>query len=401
MTGRILSGLLFCIMLSLAACGNHEDAGVSTTEANSSSPNVLQLPEGVEDRIRTAEVTLEPAQSGLTLSGKVAYGEDRYSRISSALQGRVLRVHVKLGDRVKMRDVLATIESPEIASAYSEFVKEHSDLSYAKRAFELARDLYAIKALAQKDLKQAENDFIKAQAEYRRAGERLLALQVPPEELKKPIEQQTITSQYQIRSPIAGTVVERMITPGQSVGGDANQVLFVVAELTQVQVVADVYEKDLGLFKVGQSATVIVEAYPGVIFSAVVSSIGDVVDPISRTIKVRALVNNEDLRLKPEMFARLNVKLEEGLPFPLIPQDSVLEIDGKMYVYVIQDNKPIKREVKTGSLSGEKIAIVEGLALGERIVTHGAVLLKGEDMKSEESGPAEHTLIFPASMLHT
>ena len=393
MTRWFLCAFLLNFTIVIAACGNNEDAGPSTTEANSAQPKYSAgpFPDGLAERFNTAEVTLEPVQSGLTLSGKVAYGEDRYSRISSALQGRVLKIYVKLGDRTHAGDVLATIESPEIASAYSEFVKEHSDLTYARRAYELAKDLYNIKALPQKDLKQAENDFIKAQAEFRRAGERLLALQVPREELKKPIEQQTITAQYQIRSPITGTVVERMITPGQSVGGDANQVLFVVADLAKVQVVADVYEKDLGLFKVGQSATVTVEAYPGVTFPAVIAAIGDVVDPSTRTIKVRASVNNDGLRLKPEMFARLNVKLTEGLPYPLIPQEAVLEIDGKIYVYVIQNDHPQKREVRIGHASGEKIAVLDGLTPGERIVTKGAVLLKGEDMKSEEAGPTEQS----------
>lgn len=388
---RVLTTCLFSLAIALAACENHEEVSLSTTEANTAQPQDPGEPDQhqLADRITTAKVTLESTQSGLTLSGKVAYGEDRYSRISSALQGRVLKIQVKLGDHVHVGDVLATIESPEIAAAYSEFIKENSDLTYAKRAHELAKDLYGIKALPQKDLKQSENDFIKAQAEYRRAGERLLALQVPLGELKKPLEQQRITSQYQIRSPIDGTLVERVITPGQSVGNDANQVLFVVADLSKVQVVADVYERDLGLFKVGQSAMVNVESYPGVTFPAVIAAIGDVVDPGTRTIKVRASVNNVLLRLKPEMFARLNVQLTDDLPYPLIPQEAVIEIGGKMYVYVMEHDRPLKREVKIGHPSGEKIAVLEGLTSGERIVIKGAVLLKGEEMKSEESGQSE------------
>lgn len=393
------AGFFFAFLLTfvLWSCGENKQTDSLPPKAQESP--TLQHAEG-QDQIVTTQVTLEPAQSVLTLSGKVAYGEDRYSKISSALQGRVLRVHVKLGDRVLPGEVLATIESPEIASAYSEFVKEHSDLTYARRAYELAKDLYNIKALPQKDLKQAENDFIKAQAEFRRAGERLLALQVPPEELKKPLEQQTITSQYQIRSPIAGTVVERIITPGQSVGGDANQVLFVVADLQKVQVVADVYEKDLGLFKVGQTATVSVESYPGVTFPAVIAAIGDVVDPTTRTIKVRAWVNNEDLRLKPEMFARLNVKMTEGLHFPLVPQEAVLEMDGAMYVYVMEQGHPVKRKVKIGHPSGDKISILEGVSPGDQIVTKGAVLLKGEEMKDAESGEQSEIPVHTADRHH-
>lgn len=380
-----LVGLVF-----LAGCKD-KDQSASLSSETSVKEHASQrtAPSPVSSQIPTMEVMLGPAQSILTLSGKVAYGEDRYSRISSALQGRVVKLHVKLGDHVSAGDVLATIESPEIAAAYSEFIKEQSELVFARRAFELAKDLYQIKALPQKDLKQAENDLVKAQAEFRRAGERLLALQVPLQELQKPIEKQTITSQYQIRSPIAGTVVERAITPGQSVSGDPGQVLFVVADLAKVQVVADVYEKDLGLFKVGQAAAVTVEAYPGTNFPAVIAAIGDVVDPVTRTIKIRAWVNNEAVKLKPEMFARLSVKLTDGMPFILVPQDAVLEIDGKMYVYVVQgDAPPMKREVRVGHPSGDQITILEGLSPGEHIVTKGTVLLKGEEMKQQQGGPS-------------
>ena len=108
-----------------------------------------------------------------------------------------------------------------------------------------------------------------------------------------------------MKSPLTGTVVERAVTPGQSVGSDASQVLFTVADLDRLQVVADVYERDLALVKVSQVGRINVEAYPGKDFASVVASIGDVVDPNTRTIKVRAWVDNQEQHLKPEMFARL------------------------------------------------------------------------------------------------
>ncbi len=338
-------------------------------------------------QIITAPVALGPSHPVLSLAGKVSYGEDRYSKVSSALVGRVQKIHAKLGDFVQAGGRLVTIESPEIASAYSEFIKEHSDLSYAYRAYGLAKDLYEIKALPQKDLKLAENDFIKAKAEFRRARERLLSLQVPKEELEKPLSQQTITSSYQIYSPIAGTVVDRTVTPGQSVNGDPTQVLFTVADLSQVQVIADVYEKDLGLVKVNQEATVSVEAYPDIGFPARISTIGDLVDPTTRTIKIRAVVNNADHKLKPGMFARLNVRLSHESAVSLIPQDAVVEIDGNMYVYVAQGpNRYVKRSVKMGLPSGGQVAILDGLQVGEQIVVKGTVLLKGQDMNQEAVG---------------
>ncbi|MGD9849942.1 MAG: efflux RND transporter periplasmic adaptor subunit [Nitrospirales bacterium] len=393
--------LILClIVLGVVGCGQESTSETSAANDPShpaSDKSASSHPES-KGQIVTAPVTVGPASPVLALAGKVSYGEDRYSKISSALVGRVQKIHGQLGNFVKAGELLVTIESPEIASAYSEFIKENSDLSYAQRAYGLAKDLYEIKALPQKDLKQAENDFIKAKAEFRRARERLLALQVSKEELDKPIADQTITSTYQIRSPLSGTIVDRSVTPGQSVSGDPNQVLFTVADLDKVQVIADVYEKDLGLVRMKQKATVTVEAYPEIAFSATISAIGDVVDPTTRTIKLRAVVDNSDHKLKPGMFARLNVKLSEGVSYPLIPQDAVLEIDGNMYVYVADSqNHYVKRPVKIGIPAGGQVSVLSGLTTGEQIVVKGAVLLKGQAMNVEEGGsPSEqHTSPSP------
>ncbi|MCA9457036.1 MAG: efflux RND transporter periplasmic adaptor subunit [Nitrospira sp.] len=381
------------ILIGIACSQESPSETSATTELAPATPDTthhsLSTP---ETQIVTALVTVGPSHPVLSLAGKVSYGEDRYSKVSSALVGRVQKIHGQLGDFVKAGDLLVTIESPEIASAYSEFIKEHSDLSYAQRSYGLAKDLYEIKALPQKDLKQAENDYVKAKAEFRRAREKLLALQVSKEELDKPIAEQTITSTYQIRSPLSGTIVDRAVTPGQSVSGDPNQVLFTVADLKTVQVIADVYERDLGLVKIKQQATVTVEAYPEMAFPATISAIGDVVDQTTRTIKLRAVVDNSDRKLKPGMFARLNVKLSESLHYPLIPQESVLEIDGKMYVYVADSDKHYtKRLIKTGLPFSSQMPVLHGLEAGETIVVKGAVLLKGQDMNVEDEGlSSEH-----------
>ncbi|MGH7166891.1 MAG: efflux RND transporter periplasmic adaptor subunit, partial [Nitrospiraceae bacterium] len=314
--------------------------------------------------------------------GKVAYGEDRYSKISSPLQGRVMEVRAKLGDRVKAGDVLLVIDSPDITAAYSDFIKEASDLEYATRAYGLAKDLYETKALPQKDLKQAENDLVKARAEFRRGKGRLLSLKVPAAELEKPLAEQTISSRFELKSPLAGTVVERTVTPGQSVGGDPSQVLFTVADLDTLQVVADVYERDLDLVKAGQVATVTVEAYPGVAFPAAIAAIGDVVDPNSRTIKVRAWASNEQHKLKPEMFARLHIQVGGATPFLSIPKEAVLEVDGKEFIYVVEaGGRYVKREVKVAPASADQVRVLEGLTTGERIVTKGAILIKAQEAK--------------------
>jgi len=373
-----LTLILTSALSLLSACGRPEEP----TASNAATPPPSNVPVEIQSRIETAVVAYSPGKPLLTLAGKVAYGEDRYSRISSPLQGRVVEVRAKLGDRVKQGSVLLVIDSPDISSAYSEFVKEASELEYAQRAYELAKDLFENRALAMKDLKHAENDAIKARAEFRRAKERLLSLRVPAEELEKPLADQKITARFELKSPLAGTVVERTVTPGQSVGGDPSQVLFTVADLDTLQVVADVYERDLDLVKVAQVATVTVEAYPGVKFPAAIAMVGDVVDPNTRTIKVRAWVTNEAHKLKPEMFARLNIQVGEGTQFLSVPKEAVLEIDGKQFIYVVAaEGQYIKREVKAAPAAADEVRILEGLQPGERIVTKGAVLIKGQEAK--------------------
>ena len=371
---------LIVTLFLLSSCGRGEQPAVSN--AAIPSPQIAGLAAESHPRVETALVEVGSGAHDLTLSGKVAYGEDRYSRISSPLQGRVLEVRAHLGERVQAGSVLLVLDSQEIAQAYSEYVKEDSDLQYATRARDLAKDLYENKALPLKDLKQAENELIKARAEYRRAKERLLSLRVPAQELEKPLERQKITSRFEMKSPLTGIVVERNVTPGQSIGGDSNQVLFTVADLDMLQVVADVYERDLALVKEGQFAKVSVEAYPDVSFPATVATIGDVVDPTSRTIKLRAWVNNKDHRLKPEMFARLHIQVGESTPLLVIPREAVLEADGKQFVYVVEGaDQYVKREVKVSTISPDQVRVLEGLTSGQRIVTKGAVLIKGQEVK--------------------
>ena len=372
-----------CVLaiIALVGCGKGDQPANSDAATPPHAKSGAVPYEGVS-RVETGIVDYSGSQQDLALSGKMAYGEDRYSKISSPLQGRVVEVRAHLGDRVKAGAVLLVVDSPDIAQAYSEFVKEDSELQYATRSHELAKDLYSNKALPLKDLKQAENELVKARAEFRRAKERLLSLRIPAEEVNKPLDKQQITSRFEMKSPLTGIVVERMVTPGQSVGGDANQVLFTVADLDMLQVVADVYERDLALVKEGQFAKVKVEAYPDVDFPATVAAVGDVVDPASRTIKLRAWVNNPDHRLKPEMFARLHIQVGDSTRILVVPKEAVLESDGKQFVFVVEEaNRYIKREVKVANFTPDQMRVLDGLTPGQRIVTKGAVLIKGQEVK--------------------
>jgi len=375
---RLVSG---CVLLAVLAGGCGEGGkteAVQPADKNKPAGEANHAPE-VRPQIVVEEVQLKPLAGDLSLPGKVQYSEDRYAKVSSPLVGRVVEVRAKLGDKVAAGQVLLSLESADLGAAYSDFVKAESDFQLSKRNYELANDLYETKAMSKKDLVQAENDFLKAQAEFRRTRERLLALRVPAEELDKPRTERLITSRFDLKSPLAGTVVERNVTVGQMVGADPTQVLYTIADLNELQVVAEVYERDLSRVSKGVAVTVTVEAYPDETFSGTIVYVGDVVDPTTRTIKVRCNVTNRDLKLKPEMFARVRLRVGSSRPVLALPKEAVIEVGGQAYVFVqAADGRYVRRPVVTGTMSGDTIQIREGLQSGERVVVKGALLLKGE-----------------------
>jgi membrane fusion protein, heavy metal efflux system len=375
--------LLLGLFLSVILAGGCDNAKTETTPPHKNvQANTVRISPEAQRQLIVGEVQFKPLFGDLTLSGKVQYSEDRYAKVSSPLVGRVTNVLAKLGEKVEAGQVLVRIDSAEISSAYSDYVKAESDLNFAARNYELAKELYENKAMSKKDLVQAENEFLKFRAEYRRARERLLALRVPASELDKPRSQQTISSRFDLKSPLAGTVVERNVTVGQTVGNDAAQVLYTIADLHVLQVIGEVYEKDLRRINRGGPASVTVEAYPTETFDATVVYVGDVVDSTTRTIKIRCDVKNTALMLKPEMFARVNLKLGNDIPVMVVPKEAVIELGGRGFVYAqTAPDTYVRKPVVTGTIAGDLIQIREGLEPGERVVIKGGLLLKGEQEK--------------------
>jgi len=374
--------LMLVLALAAGGCGEGgKTEAVQSAEKAKPTGGKGAAPEA-RSQIVVEAAQLKPIAGELSLPGKVQYSEDRFARISSPLVGRVTDVRAKLGEKVVAGQILLGIDSADIGAAYSDYVKAQSDLQLATRNFELAKDLYETKALSRKDLVQAENDFFKAQAEDRRARERLLALRVPVAELDKPRAEQRITSRFELKAPLEGTVVERSVTVGQLVGADPAQMLYTIADLNVLQVVAEVYERDLSRVTKGIPVSVTVEAYPGETFSGTIAYVGDVVDPNTRTIKVRCSVTNRGLKLKPEMFARVNLKIGSGSPVLVLPKEAVMEVGGREFVFVqAADGRYVRRSVVTGVTSGDTVQIREGVEAGERVVVKGALLLKGEQEK--------------------
>ena len=165
---------------------------------------------------------------------------------------------------------------------------------------------------------------------------------------------------------------------GQVVGQDPTQTLFTVADLEVLQVVAEIYERDLRLVRVGMPATVTVQSFPEDRFPAKVVHVGDVVDPLTRTIKVRCDVQNLDYKLKPEMFARVQIQLTEIITTIAIPRKAILRIGDDAIVFVERSRGEYERRpVMVGPVAGDMVEVRNGITDGERVVMQGAILLKG------------------------
>jgi cobalt-zinc-cadmium efflux system membrane fusion protein len=369
------------------AAGQTGQAGTNGVQAE----DLIQVHPKALRQISAEPAELRPLMDEVSLPGKIQYSENGYSRVSSPLVGLVKEVRVRLGDHVTPGQILVAVESADIGVAYSEFAKAESDLQLAQRNYDISKDLYEVQAIPKKEFVQAQSGYLKAQAEYRRSKGRLLSLRVPAEELNKPIQERQITGRFELKSPIKGTIVERNVTVGQLVGADPAQVLFTIADLDILQAVADVYERDVRALAVGQKVTVSVESFPGERFPGSVVYVGDLVDPVARTIKVRCNVTNLGGKLKPEMFARVHVQLGAKATALAVQRSAVIMTGDERILFVQRTETEFeRRRVVTGIASGDLIEIRQGIQPGERVAVKGALLLKGAWDK-KRSRPATGT----------
>lgn len=374
--------MLAVAIVSLALMGCNERAD---TQASGSPLATMRTTQVVRISPKAhREIAVEPAQvktvtEGLTLQGRIQYNPDHSVRISSPVVGLVKIVSVRLSEEVREGQVVATIESADLGTAYADFAKAESNLELAQRSYTRVRDLYEAHSVSKREFDQAQNDLLKDQAEHRRARQRLISLKVPATELDKPQAERRISNRFDLKSPIDGVVAEKNLAIGQMVGMNPSQILYVIADLDALQAVADAYERDLHLIGEGMEVSVEVPSFPNEMFQGTVNYVGDVVDPTTRTTKVRCSLNNSGHKLKPEMFARIHIMkpVVESLALA-VPREAVITIGDEAFVFVEKTATEYERRiVVTGPTSGDLIQIHQGLRAGERVVVKGALLLKG------------------------
>lgn len=375
-TRHFTSVACWFLPLIFTACGDQAGYENTPPKAAKAATNRVQINPKAQLEIDSQSVKSRQLTADLAVQGRLQYSPDRYAKISSPLSGVVQNVHGKLGNPVKRDQPLLTIESPDIITTYAQLTEAESDRNLALRSRAMARDLFNVKALSKKDLDQAELDVKRTQAEYDRIRERLLMLKVPASELDLPPNRRQITGRFELKASLDGIIVEKNVSVGQLI--DANEALFTVANLDTLQAVGDIYERDLRTVKVGMPVTVTVDYAPDVRFNGMIRYIEDVVDPTSRTVKIRCEVNNPNHRLKAEVFARIVVEIASQKSVIAVPVKAIIRLADKSFVFVHRSPEEFeRREVILGAAFGEFIEVLDGLENGEQIAVKGTLLLEG------------------------
>ncbi len=362
------SVLFACVVLvgGLAACGKSPASGPASAGGTSASSDVVLPPDS--RGVRTVTVARAEIADYLDVPGRIQADPTRVVRVFPPVGGRLISVEVRPGDRVRKGQTLALLESSEVTGARADYEKARADNEVKQKALQRASLLFENQVLSEKEFQQARADAEMAEAELRRTLARLRVLGVSPE---------GASNRFAVVAPRAGVVLDIGAAAGEfSKSLDAPAPLCTVADLSTVWAVGEVYEKDMAGLKVGAPAQVSVSAYSQQKWSARVAAISDALDPVTRTAKLRLVLENPGGRLKPEMFATIRL-LRSSLQGLEIPSSAVLREGAANYVFVQKAPGHFeRRSVTLGRALNGNVEVTSGLAEGEVVVAEGALLLR-------------------------
>ena len=384
---RTCAAVLLTGTLALFALSGCDGPPPNATGANPPPSVDKSLVRLTAEEIKSAGITVQPVirsefRTIRDFPGTVEPNEHALAEITTLVRGRVIDVYADLGREVKGGTLLALLYSSELGMAQSAYLKATAKLNVAERAFRRAELLLKEKVIGVAELQRREGEMLSLRAELREARDRLLILGLTDEDLRNLDRNHTIRSHVPVVAPFDGRIIARNLTKGEVV--ETTEKLFVVADLSDVWVTAVIPEKDIPYIRpdqtgTGQSVEVHVAAYPGQAFQGRITYVGDVLDPATRTMRLRLELPNPERKLKPAMYATVRVYSEPEANALLIPESAVQRDRDRQFVFVEREPAIFEaRDVKLGSSNGREIKVLDGLLEGEAIVTNGAFVLKSE-----------------------
>lgn len=322
--------------------------------------------------VKTSSAVSAMLPASEPLAAKLALAENLTARISPAVAGRILQLHVEIGDQVKTGTPLVTLDSPDFGAAIADLHKAAADATYKQLAYKRARELWAGEAIARRDVESARADWQIAAAEAERARLRVKNL-VPEGKMQD--------EKLVLYAPIDGTVANRQANPGLEVRPDMAP-LFVISNLSHLWVLVDVPERLISRVQSGNPLQLNFDAFPGKSFLASITRIAPVLDPNVRRVQVRAEIDNPDGMLRPEMFARAQLIDPRADSVVRLPAESV--ITGGVHPTVFVETNAgefIQRRIRIAFQDAESVWLEPengGVAAGEEVVIDGTMLLTSE-----------------------
>jgi cobalt-zinc-cadmium efflux system membrane fusion protein len=323
--------------------------------------------------------SVEPSKFRRTIeaTGAVDFDNDQATGVLAPFSGPVSRLLVSLGDQVKKGAPLAEVDSSDFAAAIGAYRKALATAKTNRRLADLDKDLIQHHGVSQREADQAETDAVNAEADRDAALQALISLNVNPQTIKDIQEGRTILrSAGVIRSPILGTVVEKLITPGELLQAGTTP-CFTVANLSRVWVMAQVFGSDLGAVSLGDSAEV-VTGIDSKNFTGTVDNISALVDPDTRSVVVRVVVENPGNFLKKQMYVRVLIQARQESTGLLIPVSAILRDDENLpFVYLAEADRSFARQHVTLSYrAGDRYDIAAGVKAGDQIVVDGGLFVQ-------------------------
>ncbi|MGH2646200.1 MAG: efflux RND transporter periplasmic adaptor subunit [Ginsengibacter sp.] len=347
-----------CALILFACKAKEEVVAVKDTPVISDSLSRI---------IKIDTVKNEYIEDQLSLSGEISYDDNKVIKIFPNASGQVVSVNVSLGDKVKKGQTLAVIKSADVAGDYADLSTVSTDASIAEKEYKNAEQLY-------KNGINSEKDFNQAKLEYDKALNAVKKVQMQIE-----INGGGKTKAggiYVITAPRDGFIVEKNINAGSFIRNDNSQNLFTISGMQDVWVLANVFETDIPKIKAGQPAEVTTLAYPDKVFYGKVDQLNTVLDPLSKAMKIKIVLPNTGMLLKPEMFTNIVLAHQENQQALEIPTEAIISDNGKNYVVIYQDKYHVRaKEVNILKVEGTKTYIQSGLQAGDLVISKNQILL--------------------------
>lgn len=370
---------LLVMSLLITACEQKKDLPVE--EAAPVDPNIVELTDQLAKEVKLHTVNHVEMRSTLRIPGTVQVDEQRIARIGASVTGRITDIEATLGQNVKNGQLLATLNSTELAQNQLVYIKAAQQIELQTKAVERAKLLQEADVIGAAELLRRKAELSAAQAELNAARDQLLVLGMNESSIDKLSSTGQIRSYSNVVSRISGTVISRKVNLGQVV--QPAEELFIIADLSRVWVVAEVPEQQVDLIKVGEEVVVEIPALGDKQYRAKLIFEGDVVNPETRTVTIRSELKNDDREIKPDMLVSMLIQSRPEQKLA-VPTQSIVRENDATYVYVLlAPNKFRLREVTLGAEHYGMVHVESGLAIGEKIVADGAFHVNNERKRKE------------------